>query len=96
MVLTKNFAAGIGVGLMVAACAGVQFPYKYYGVDLVDQKLLGPTAVDDLSLLTECSATATDASPCSAMLTSQMLALKQDYISTKEQLISCQQQLAAK
>lgn len=92
---SKVFAAGIGLGLLLAACAGAQFPYQYYGMDLTDQKLLGPTAADDLSLLTTCQATASDASPCSAMLTSEMLALKQDYINTKNQLNDCQQQLAA-
>jgi hypothetical protein len=96
MELTKHFAAGIAMGLLLAACAGASFPYKYYGVDLIDQKLLGPTPADDLSLLAECSPTAANAAPCTGMLTDAFLALKQDYLDKENQLNNCQQALAAK
>lgn len=94
--MTKQFLAGMGLGLLLAACAGASFPYKYYGVDLSDSLLLGPTPSDDLSLLQSCMPTATDKSPCTGMLTDAFLAMKQDYIDTKNQLIACQQQLAVK
>ena len=95
MELTKHFAAGIAMGLMLAACAGVSFPYHYYGLDLKDQKLLGPTIQDDVDLAV-CDATSADQSPCTAMMTSDYMALKQDYLNTKNQLNDCQQNLAAK
>lgn len=96
MELTKHFAAGIGMGLLLAACAGAQFPYKYYGVNLATDTLQGPTPADDLGLITQCTANPSDGSPCTAMLTDAFLALKQDYINTKNELNNCQQNLAAK
>lgn len=96
MELTKHFAAGIALGLLLAACAGAQFPYKYYGVNLNAETLQGPTPADDLGLVSTCAANSSDASPCTGMLTSQFLALKQDYINKANELETCQQQLAAK
>jgi hypothetical protein len=91
--VVRGFVVGIILGLTLAACASATFPYKYYGIDLADKKLLGPTAPDDVSL-SVCEATPNDASPCVAMLTDQYLILKDDYLNTKNQLIACQQQLA--
>jgi len=96
MELTKHFAAGIGIGLCLAACAGASFPYHYYGVDLSDSLLRGPSAADDLSLSATCLPTASDAAPCTGMITSAFLALKQDYINTKNELSDCQRSLAVK
>lgn len=95
MGLTKQFALGLLLGLSLAACAGATFPYHYYGVDLKNAKLLGPTASDDVEL-SVCQATASDQSPCTAMLTADYLTLKGDYLNTKNELIACQQQLAGK
>lgn len=89
----KQFAIGVLFGLSLAACAGATFPYHYYGIDLKDGKLLGPTADKDLDL-SVCQATATDQSPCVGMMTDAFLQLKTDYIDTKNQLVACQQQLA--
>lgn len=96
MGLKKQFLAGIALGLGIAACAGASFPYKYYGLDLRDSKLLGAQASDDLDLVLTCAATATNASPCTAMLTDEALALKQEYITLNQQLVACQQQLSTK
>jgi hypothetical protein len=95
LAVKKQFLLGILMGMGLMACTGATFPYKYYGVDLKDEKLLGPTPADDLSLL-ECLPTATDASPCTAMMTSVAMAMKQDYIQTKNDLIACQQALVSK
>ena len=95
MELNKHFACGLLLGLGLAACAGASFPYHYYGVDLKDGKLLGPTSQDDLDLAV-CDATSSDASPCTAMMTSDYLALKQEYLSLENQLNDCQQQVASK
>jgi hypothetical protein len=93
MAMNKHFLAGMLMGLGLAACAGASFPYKYYGLDLKDQKLLGPTTADDLSLAASCDATATNQSPCVAMLSDAFLSLKQDYLDIQNQLNTCQQQL---
>jgi hypothetical protein len=93
--LSKHFIAGLGLGLLLAACAGASFPYHYYGIDLSDSLLKGPTTQDDLSLSATCMPTSGDASPCTGILTSEFLALKQDYINTKNELNSCQQKLVA-
>lgn len=81
--------AGFGLGLIVSACA-TTFPYKYWGLDLKDQELLGPTPSDDRPIAI-CTASAADASPCTVMMTSTLLALKKDYEDTKDALIACQQ-----
>lgn len=88
-----KFILGLLLGIFVAACAGATFPYHYYGLDLADQKLLGPTTADDL-LLSVCLANSADASPCTAMMTADYLALKADYLNTKNDLNDCQQKLA--
>jgi hypothetical protein len=93
--LTKQLALGILLGLSLAACAGVSFPYKYYGIDLPENKFRGPTEQDDEDI-SRCLPTATDKSPCTGMFTEIFLEMKKDYIETKNQLITCQQQLAAK
>jgi hypothetical protein len=91
----KEFIIGVLLGLSLAACAGAAFPYKYYGLDLVDKKLLGPTPTDDLDL-SVCDAIASNRSPCIAVMGDAMMALKQDYLDTKNQLIDCQHQLITK
>lgn len=91
----KGLLIGIVLGFMVSACATAVFPYKYYPLNLAGGLLEGPTHADDLPL-SECNATATDASPCTVVKAAAMLELKRDYIDTKNALIACQQQLAAK
>lgn len=87
-----GFICGVTFGVLVTACASAVFPYHYYGLNLKDGLLMGPTAADDLPIA-ECNATATDASPCSVVKTAAMLELKRDYIDTKNALIACEQQL---
>lgn len=88
----KRFAVGVLVGLCLAACAAATFPYKYYGLDVANSMLLGPTPADDLAL-SSCLPSAIDKSPCVGMFSDAFLKLKQDYLDTKNQLISCQHQL---
>lgn len=92
--VTKQFAIGVLLGLSLAACAGATFPYKFYGVSLEQDKLLGPTPADDISLSLNCHWTNADASPCVAMLDGVFYAMKQDYLDTKNKLIACEHQLA--
>lgn len=93
--MKRQFAIGVLLGLSLAACAGATFPYKYYGIDLVGQKLHGPTVNDDLDL-TVCDATSIDKSPCTAMMSDAFRALKQDYMDTQNALVACQHQLGEK
>lgn len=93
MAVRRALCAGILIGLLLAACAGATFPYKYYGVDLVDSALLGPTPKDDLKFEV-CAVTATDKSPCTAMMTDVFLAMKQDYLDKANQLNDCQHKLS--
>lgn len=93
--VNKQFAIGVLLGLSLAACAGATFPYKHYGIDLDAQALRGPTPSDDLSL-SVCLATATDKSPCTAMMTEVFDEMELDYRDTKDKLITCQHQLAMK
>jgi hypothetical protein len=92
--MNKHFIAGVCLGIGLMACAAA-FPYKYYGLDLKDQKLLGPTPADDLPL-SDCDATASNAAPCVGMMSDAFLALKQDYLDIQNQLNDCQHQLARK
>lgn len=91
--LARSFGVGILFGLMLAACAGATFPYKYYGIDLEDSKLLGPKPSDDVELAV-CKATAGNQAPCVAMMSDEFLSLKKDYMDAQNQLSACQHQLA--
>lgn len=85
-----GFLCGLLFGVMVTACASAVFPYKYYGLDLKDQRLTGPTSSDDLDLAV-CNSTAVDQAPCTAMMTDAFLALKKSYKDLQNELIACQQ-----
>lgn len=87
------FVCGLIFGATVTACATATFPYHYFGLDLKEGKLLGPTAADDLPLAT-CDASVADQSPCVAMMSAAFLEMKKDYLDTKNALIACQKQLA--
>ena len=93
--MSKNFVAGFCLGISLMACCGATFPYHYYGIDLKDQKLLGPTTQGDLPL-TDCAASAANESPCIGMMSDAFLSLKQDYLNIQNELNNCQHQLAAK
>ena len=91
MVLNRQVIAGVVAGILISACAGVTFPYKYYTLSATyfDGSLLGPAPSDDLNLKI-CAPTATDKAPCTTMLTKDFLALKLDYLNKAADLIACQ------
>ena len=68
-------------GLILSACVGSVFPFKYYTLDAksYEGNLLGPTADKDL-LLSMCSPTQGDKAPCIVLFTSEFLRLKDAYI----------------
>jgi hypothetical protein len=86
---------GFLVAFGVIACAGIGFPYKYYGLSAASYnagKLLGPIASQDIDLI-DCQPTKDDASPCIVMFTKEFLPMKQDYLQTKNALIACQRKI---
>lgn len=88
----KWYVTGMAVGVMLAACAGISFPYHYYGLSAAtyaNGKLVGPTPADDLDLM-QCQPSTQNARPCLVMVSTDFLAMKQDYVDTKNQLIACQ------
>jgi hypothetical protein len=89
-------SSGIGLGMIIQACATVTFPYTSYGIDLKDQKLLASASSGEPDeSLSICAANATSASPCIAFMEPAYLALKKDYEDKEIALQSCQQQLKA-
>lgn len=92
-----GFIAGCVFGMVLIACSTTNpFPYNYYGVDLKDQKLLGPTsgAYPDLPLEV-CDPTQTSFAPCMAMLSTTLEQLKSNYENIQNELIECQKKVAS-
>lgn len=88
---SRSYLLGAGSMLLLTACAGVAFPYKYYGLSAVTYNgtLVGPDAGSDLTL-DKCAPTKSDDAPCIVMLKPDFLLMKKDYKDTKTQLISCE------
>ena len=97
MKITISLFVGIILGLAISACA-TSFPYTSYGIVLkdtiADSMLLAASGSNkpDLSF-SVCEANSITQSPCIAFLEADYLALKADYLNTKNELQSCQQQL---
>lgn len=89
----RGFILGVGVGLILVSCAEATFSYTYYGLQAASYagKLLAvdPSKDADLSL---CAPTPGNAGKCIVMLGPDFYALKQDYLSCQNQLVSCQHQ----
>lgn len=93
--------AGFAFGVIIAACASAEFPYRDYGVIPSQDKLLGPEPKDDLSLIGACEPDP-DPSPggpkpvkgkCHVILSAEYLRLKQDYIELRKRLEACESAL---
>ncbi len=91
------FVFGLVVGLLLASCASVAFPYKYRypdeNVDYTKGTLLGDTASSDVPFNT-CAPTSTNKRPCTCLETPTFLAFKLDYEDTQQKLSDCQKKLA--
>lgn len=88
-------AAGFAFGVLVAACASVEFPYRDYGLIPSRDLLLGPEAEDDLSLSKECEPDpdgpgARVKGKCHVFKSAEYLRLKQDYIELRKRLEACE------
>lgn len=88
----KGFGLGLCLGLLLVTGCATSFAYKFYylnGVDYSSGILVGDTAADDQPFL-NCQPTASDAHPCTVLLTATFLQLKEDYLNMANQLDSCQ------
>jgi hypothetical protein len=86
----KQFALGFLACLLLVACAGMKV--KYYTFSQVDYNqgmLLGPKESDDIPF-SKCAPVGNDANPCILMFREDFIALKQDYLDTKQKLKECQ------
>lgn len=85
------FAAGLGLGMIVSACATGSFPFTSYGLDLKDQKLLASASsgAPDLPLST-CSPTPESISPCVVFMTPEYIAVKTGYEECQVNLVACE------
>lgn len=90
--MNRSFAFGMLFTLCALGCAGVTFPYKYYGLnaDSYAGSLLGPEPKDDIPF-ESCKPTDFDKSPCVVMKTKDVLTLKLDYLETAAKLKQCEQ-----
>lgn len=97
MRIVVSMFVGIVVGLAISACA-TSFPYTSYGIFLKDtvgnSVLLAASGSNKPDLpLTVCEPNSISQSPCIAFMEADYLTLKADYLNTKNELQSCQQQL---
>jgi hypothetical protein len=80
---------GLVLGLTVAACSGMpKFPYRHYSLDAASYagSLLGPKPSDDRHLA-ECIPTEADKSPCQVFFSSDLKALRTEYVKMKLRII---------
>lgn len=91
---TRDMLIGLGIGIVLSACALPKFPYKFYTLSAVnyDGTLKGPKPADDLNLK-ECEPPISNPNKamCMVLKVSDYLRLKQDYLSTKIDLEKCEQ-----
>ena len=86
--LFRLFALGTGFGLVLISCAS--FSYQYYGLDLPNQKLLGPTEKEDKPL-TVCNPNDTANFPCVVLFQDEFFKLAQENAELKERLKDCEE-----
>lgn len=95
--MSREFLAGLGFALLITACAGLGFNFKYYGMELASYesgKLLGPEPAADLPI-SVCAPDAQVKGKCVVMLTDAFYSLKRDYLETQQRLKECQGGLAS-
>lgn len=87
----KSFLLGMGFSFLLIGCAGISFPYRYYGIGGADYvgNLLGPQAKDDLPFVA-CAPDQANQGKCVVMFSDAFFKLKQEYLDTKQKLIECQ------
>lgn len=86
----KYFIFGISIGLMVTACAGVVWPYKFYHLsgNNFSGTLLGPKETDDIAF-SECRPV-NGKQRCVVVFYTELQKLVTDYKQTKQALYDCQ------
>jgi len=88
----RFFILGAFTGIFLFACAGVAtFKYKHYVLTMAiwEGTLQGPKIEDDLPV------TVCEKNNCICMITPDFLAMKQDYLDTKNTLSDTQAKLTA-
>lgn len=87
----KSFLLGMGFSFLLIGCAGISFPYRFYGLELPSYagKILGPESKYDLDFKV-CEPDQYYKGKCILMLSDAAYALKKDYLDTKQKLIECQ------
>lgn len=72
----------------LASCASA-FPYKWYGIDVDNQKLLGPKPEQDLPL-SVCRGEPAQTGKCVALTSDEFSKLMEDYLEKTERLKNCE------
>lgn len=87
----RDTTYGIMVGLMLTACAGLN--YKYFGLDAASYEgtLLGPSSAQDIPF-SRCQPTASNKGPCVVMLSAEWFKAKEEILQLRQSLKDCQGQ----
>lgn len=86
----NHLPMSVAIMTAIASCATPQFTYKWYGIDPIAGKLLGPTPEDDLPL-SLCQGDAQQQGKCAVLFINEFERLKTDYIQISVQLKQCQE-----
>lgn len=86
----REFVWGLVVGACLVGCAS--FTYPYYGIDAESYNgtLKGPELKDDIAFHV-CKPNEFDKAPCVAMRAKDFLAMKQELLTLRAELKSCQE-----
>lgn len=94
----RDFLLGVAFASLaiMASCASVTFPYKYYVLDAESYQgsLMGDIAAHDLPM-SVCAPDEVSKGKCIVMVTSDYLNLKSDYLKKSQDLIDCQKSSVA-
>jgi len=76
--------------LALGSCASANFNYKWYGIDPLAGRLLGPTEAQDLPL-DRCQGDELQKGKCSVMFIEEFERMRTEYIQLKVRLRACEE-----
>jgi hypothetical protein len=90
--MVRYMILSVALGLAFASCASFAFNYRYYGLDLEKEALLGPEPQLDQPL-TICAPGPEAQFPCVVLKEAEFFRLKGDYAEIQERLKACERGL---
>lgn len=90
--MNRDLVWGLLVGLCLAGCVSMSFPYNYYGLNAVSYQgtLLGKTVAQDVDLASTCTPDDKIKLKCVVMKVGDFYQMQSDFLTGQQALIDCQ------